>query len=99
MPRGVRPATRRRPGGRTKSAGHRCEIEASAGPAREGILYGRAILLVRVQIVDLDNADPVAHAFIDLRSTCARRLAFEILAAADDADWQTQQDGCPQPAR
>jgi hypothetical protein len=39
-----------------------------------------------VQIVDLDNPDPAAHAFIDLRSTCARRLALEILAAADDAD-------------
>ena len=56
-------------------------------------------LLVRVQISDLDNADPSATAFIDLRSTQARRIALEILAAADDADWQTEQDGCPGPAR
>jgi len=49
--------------------------------------------------VDLDNPDAAAHAFIDLRSTCSRRLALEILAAADDADWQTEQDGCPEPAR
>jgi len=75
------------------------EIEASVSPAREVLLDGSAQLLVRVQIVDLDNADPSAPAFIDLHPTCARRIALEILAAADDADWQTEQDGCPEPAR
>jgi hypothetical protein len=75
------------------------EIEAAVSPAREILGDGSEQLLVRVQIVDLDNADPSANAFIDLRSTCARRLALEILAAADDADWQTEQDGCPEPAR
>jgi hypothetical protein len=74
------------------------EIEASVSPARV-LIDGNEQLLVRVQITDLDNADPSATAFIDLRSTCARRLALEILAAADDADWQTQQDGCPEPTR
>jgi len=74
------------------------EIEASVSPARV-LVAGSQELLVRVQIVDLDNPDPAARAFIDLRSTCARRLALEILAAADDADWQTEQDGCPEPAR
>jgi hypothetical protein len=74
------------------------EIEASVSPARV-LIDGSEQLLVRVQITDLDNADPSATAFIDLRSTCARRLALEILAAADDADWQTQQDGCPEPTR
>jgi len=74
------------------------EIEASVSPARV-LVDGSEQLLVRVQITDLDNADPSATAFIDLRSTCARRLALEILAAADDADWQTQQDGCPEPTR
>ena len=74
------------------------EIEASVSPARV-LVDGSQELLVRVQIVDLDNPDPAARAFIDLRSTCARRLALEILAAADDADWQTEQDGCPEPAR
>ena len=75
------------------------EIEASVSPAREIHADGTEQSLVRVQSVDLDNADPAAHAFIDPRSTCARRLALEILAAADDADWQTQQDGCPQEAQ
>jgi hypothetical protein len=31
-------------------ASQRFEIDASAGPAREGILYGRAMLLVRVRL-------------------------------------------------
>jgi len=74
------------------------EIEASVSPARV-LVGGSEQLLVRVQIMDLDNADPSAVAFIDLGSTCARRIALEILAAADDADWQTEQDGCPGPAR
>jgi hypothetical protein len=74
------------------------QIEASVSPARV-LIDGSEELLVRVQIVDLDNADPSATAFIDLRSTCARRIALEILAAADDADWQTEQNGCPEPPR
>jgi len=75
------------------------EIEASVSPGREILADGSEQLLVRVQITDPGNADPTANAFIDLRSTCARRLALEILAAADDADWQTERDGCPEPAR
>jgi hypothetical protein len=74
------------------------EIEASVSPARV-LVDGSEELLVRVQITDLDNADPAACAFIDLRSTSARQLALEILAAADDADWQTEQDCCPEPTR
>jgi hypothetical protein len=73
------------------------EIEAAVSPASV-LVDGCAQLLVRVQISDLDNPDPAA-AFIDLPSTQARRIALEILAAADDADWQTEQDGCPGPAR
>jgi len=75
------------------------EIEASVSPAREVLVDGSERRLVRVQIVDLDSAEGSADAFIDLRSTCARRLALEILAAADDADWQTEQDGCPERPR
>jgi hypothetical protein len=74
------------------------EIEAAVSPARV-LVDGSAQLLVRVQISDLDNADPSAAAFIDLPCTEARRIALEILAAADDADWQTEQGGCPQEAR
>jgi hypothetical protein len=75
------------------------EIEAFVSPAGKVLLDGSAELLVRVQIVQLDNPDPASDAFIDLPSTEARRIALEILAAADDADWQTEQDGCPQEAR
>lgn len=75
------------------------EIDAAVSPASILIEDGSAQLLVRVQIVDLDNPDPSAAAFIDLHPTCARRIALEILAAADDADWQTEQDGCPEPTR
>lgn len=74
------------------------EIEASVSPAREILVDGSEQLSVGVQIADLDNADSVARALIDLRSTCARWLALEIVAAADDADCQTAQDGCPELA-
>jgi hypothetical protein len=74
------------------------EIEASVSPASV-LIDGSEELLVRVQIIDLDSPDPSATAFIDLRSTHARRIALEILAAADDADWQTEQNGCPEPTR
>jgi hypothetical protein len=73
------------------------EIEAAVSPARVMLIDGSAQMLVRVQIVNLEDSDPSAAAFIDLPSTEARRIALEILAAADDADWQTDQDGCPQP--
>jgi len=74
------------------------EIQAAVSPVSV-LLDGSAQLLVRVQISDLDNAGLSAAAFIDLPSTEARRIALEILAAADDADWQTEQNGCPQEAR
>ncbi len=75
------------------------EIEAVVSPVSILVGDGSAELLVRVRIVDLDDPDPSAAAFIDLPSTQARRIALEILAAADDADWQTDQDGCPEPTR
>jgi len=74
------------------------EIEASVSPGRV-LIDGSEERLVRVQIGDLDSPDPAATTFIDLPSTEARRIALEILAAADDADWQTEQDGCPPQAR
>lgn len=74
------------------------EIEAAVSPV--SILAGGAEeMLVRVQIINVDDPDPSAAAFIDLPSTQARRIASEILAAADDADWQTDQNGCPREAR
>ena len=74
------------------------EIEAAVSPVGV-IVDGAGQRLVRVQIVDLDSADPSAAAFIDLPATQARRIASEILAAADDADWQTDQDGCEEATR
>ena len=71
------------------------EIDAAVSPIAI-LVDGCEELLVRVEISDLDDADPLAAAFIDLPSTEARRIALEILAAAGDADWQTEQNGCPQ---
>lgn len=74
------------------------EIEAALSPIRV-ITDDGVQVLVRVQILDVEDPDPAAAAFIDLPSTEARRIALEILAAADDADWQTDQDGCEEAAR
>ena len=77
-------------------SGFRWEIEASAGPAREGTVGGRARLLVRVRHFNepdeaglLDKLD----AFTDLRTDAARHLAFELLAAAEHAEWLTAREG------
>ena len=70
-------------------SGFRWEIEASAGPAREGLVGGGAQLLVRVRLFD----ESVADAFTDLRPHDARQLAIELLAAAEDAEQQTRAAG------
>jgi hypothetical protein len=75
-------------------SGFRWEIEASAGPAREGLLRGMQ-LLVRVRLFD----DRQPDAYTDLRPRDARHLALELLAAAEDAEWQTEQAGFWEPAR
>ena len=74
------------------------EIEAAVSPVSL-LVNGSVQLLVRVQIIDLEDPDSAAAAFIDLSSAQARRIALEILAAADDADWQTDQDGCEEATR
>lgn len=74
------------------------EIDAAVSPASV-LVNGSAQRLVRVQIVDLEDPDPAVAAFIDLPSTQARLIALEILAAADDADWHIEQDGCSELAR
>lgn len=74
------------------------EIEATAGPSREGIIGGRTQLLVRVRLsggpgcVDPQTGQPAgeAAAWTDLRPDCARRLAFELLACAEHAEQQTR---------
>jgi len=72
---------------------YRFEIEASAGPARAGLVGGGAQLLVRVRLFDLGVDDPQPDAYTDLRPRDARHLALELLAAAEDAEWQTEQAG------
>jgi hypothetical protein len=80
--------------------GHRCEIEASAGPAR-GSLVGRGgQLLVRVRLFDGPGCpDPLPEAYTDLDSRDARELAFWLLAAAEHADVQGREAGYWRPER
>jgi hypothetical protein len=77
---------------------YRCGIEASAGPALEGLLGGARQLLVRVRMFDgpgasdddgnpLENVDVIS----DLRPEQARDLALALLAAAEDAQTQTRR--------
>lgn len=75
---------------------YRFEIDASAGPAREGLLYGARQLLVRVRMFNgpgvlddwgkqVSDADVIS----DLRPEEARDLALGLLQAAKDAERQT----------
>jgi len=75
-------------------SGYRFEIEASTEPARERLVGGGAQLLVRVRLFDLGVDDPQPDAYTDLRPRDACHLALELLAAAEDAEWQTEQAGC-----
>jgi hypothetical protein len=82
-------------------SGFRWEIEASAGPAREGVIGGGSQLLVRVTLFndELEGTEPAPEAHTDLRPRDARRLAIELLAAAEDAERQTEQPGWWERAR
>jgi hypothetical protein len=82
-------------------SGLRWEIEASAGPAREGIVGGGSRLLVRVTLFndELEGTEPAPEAYTDLRPRDARHLALELLAAAEDAERQTEQAGWWERAR
>lgn len=73
--------------------GFRWEIEASAGPDREGLIGGGAQMLVRVRLFDGGVADPQPDAFTNLRPADARWLARELLAAAEDAEQHSRQAG------
>jgi hypothetical protein len=80
---------------------HRFEIDTSAGPAREGVLYGRAMLLVRVRlfdgpgVVDALTGEPAAGEDVcsDLRPEQARDLAFRLLECAEEAERVTEHAG------
>jgi hypothetical protein len=77
-------------------SGYRSEAQALAGPAREGLLYGAAQLLVRVRLFDAPGAvddhgrpSPLPEAYTDLRPEQARHLALALLQAAEDAERRT----------
>lgn len=80
-------------------AAHRFEIDAAAGPAREAILFGRAMLLVRVRmfdgpgVVDAATGLPAGKedVYTDLRPDQARELAFGLLEHAEQAERITEQ--------
>lgn len=76
-------------------SGFRWNIEAFAGPAREGMIDGTARLLVRVRLFDeAEHTWPHTRpdAFTDLRADAARGLAFELLAAAEHAEHLSTHD-------
>ena len=76
------------------------EIEASVSPAREILVGGcssSCSSACRSSTSTTLTPRPTRSSICAPRS--ARRLALEILAAADDADWQTEQNGCPEQAR
>jgi hypothetical protein len=77
-------------------SGFRWNIEAFAGPAREGTRPdGTSMLLVRVRLFD-EPEQTWPHtkpdAWTDLRVGAARDLAFELLAAAEHADILSRGD-------
>jgi hypothetical protein len=76
-------------------SGFRWNVEAFAGPAREGMIDGTARLLVRVRLFD-ESETTWPHtspdAFTDLRTDAARDLAFELLAAAEHAEHLSHHD-------
>jgi hypothetical protein len=75
-------------------SGFRWNVEALAGPAREGMIDGTTRLLVRVRLFDEPEQTRLhtsPDAFTDLRTDTARDLAFELLAAAEHADMLSRQ--------
>jgi hypothetical protein len=74
--------------------GHRCEIEATAGPARGSLVGGGSRVLVRVRVFDgPDCPDRLPEAYCDVSPADARELAFGLLAAAEDAERLSRRAG------
>ncbi|MCA1681262.1 MAG: hypothetical protein LC777_21125 [Actinobacteria bacterium] len=76
-------------------SGFRWNIEAFAGPAREGLVGASTRLLVRVRLFDAPEQTwphTKPDAFTDLRADAARDLAFELLAAAEHAEQLSRAD-------
>ncbi len=74
--------------------GHRCEVEASAGPARGSLVGGGSRLLVRVRLFDGPGCpEPLPESYCDVCPVDARELAFCLLAAAEHAEQQSREAG------
>ena len=84
-------------------SGFHWQIEASAGPAREGAVGARTALLVRVRLFNAPDDETgltdKPDAFTDLRTSDARHLAFELLAAAEHAEHLSRHHDNPEPQR
>ena len=82
-------------------ASHRFEVDAAAGPAREGVLGGRAIMLVRLRlfdgpgVVDGLTGEPAGEedVYSDLRPEEARALAAQLVSCAERAEQITAHAG------
>ena len=80
---------------------HRFDVDAAAGPAREGVLGGRAMLLVRLRlfdgpgVVDGRTGAPAGgeDVYTDLRPAEARQLASRLLECAEHAEQVTEHAG------
>ena len=86
-------------------ATHRFEIDATAGPAREGVLGGRSMLLIRVRmfdgpgVIDTFTGEPAGGEDVvcDLRPDEARELAFTLRerpSSRDPGSWQATPSDC-----
>jgi hypothetical protein len=85
-------------------ASHRFDVDAAAGPARQGVLGGRTMLLVRLRLFDgpgvvdgltgLPAGEP--DVFTDLRPDEARALAARLVWCAEQAEQVTVRAGWSQ---
>jgi hypothetical protein len=80
---------------------HRFEIDTSAGPARECVIGGRSMLLVRVRLFDgpgvvntlTGQPGGGEDVYTDLRPDQARELASRLVESAEHAERLTEQSG------
>lgn len=70
---------------------YRFDIQATVGPAHQGLVPTGRMLLVRVRVFDGPCCqDPEPEAYTDLHPRQARELAFVLLAAAEHAERQSR---------
>ena len=81
-------------------ASHRFEIDTSAGPAREGVLYGRSMCWSAsgcstgpASLTSSPASPPQMRTSIPTCVREARRLVFGLLECAEHAEQVTEQAG------